>query len=953
MQEVKQKQMIPSLNRQEILSLKRRFINVNRQRIFRTEQSLRIKRQRDFLALLPFMFHINNYLLPGYISDEVPCGVCDYSPSHAAIKIAKSMNKKFDFKKRALFNLAVQSMFMMGSSGTIAYSEKSDFDIWLCHDPDLNEEQLDLLQQKCIAIEKWADEIGLEVHFFLMNADTFRQGIVTDLSSESSGTAQHHLLLEEFYRSSLLIAGRYPIWWLIPPEYETSYDGYIQALIDCGAVAEREYIDFGSLPTIPPEEFFGAAIWQISKGIESPYKSVLKILLMEAYSSEFPKMDLLSHRFKHSVHRGEKNLEELDPYIMMVNKVEEYLKNRHEENRLELARQCFYFKINQKLSSQDTSIEKPWRREVMEKIVQRWGWDQTHLLTLDYRPTWKFHRVSEERKTLIEELTNSYRMLSTFARESGVSAMISQQDMNILGRKLYASFERKAGKIEIINNDISSNLVENHVTIINSPSSSGKDNWLIYSGTVKKDKARQLNPLKRARSLVELIAWCHFNKLIDKGTVIGLISPNMLISTKDLHQIIDVFVQYFPKGKISKPKTENFAKAASVKKSLLFINIGLDPLTGTMDQGKHLISNKNDSLSYGGGSKNLALSIDQVIITTWGEILTSKFAGDTGPIDALNNQLRLMSGNPKDSTPEVTTFCFTSYRATPIANRVKELFESIIQSYKTDDSIKNNRYILTVATDYYAIDFIDGTPRYERISNYPALINYLSGTQRKFSPVTIDQHSLANTILPLIYKQNKESIVQLFYRVAGSNVDIYILDEKGSLFHHNTSFFTDDALLNQYSLFFNSIMNRKNILLDTNNKEEKNITIEFFQITHDTQSGKTSLNKKACKGAAEAFNYLPVQVIGDLSEDSKPAYTIYCNEKEFSVLEHGEDIYHQVASFVVQKRKGAEHYPIYITDLDLSPAVLGAESVESIQTMHYLKHKKQIEDNLSKAMRAL
>ena len=952
MQEVKQNQAVPSLDRQEILSIKRRFINVNRQRIFRTEQTLRIKRQRDFLNLLPFLFHTNNYLLPGYISEDVPCGVCDYSPSHAAIKIAKSMNKKFEFKKRALFNLAVQSMFMMGSSGTIAYSEKSDFDIWLCHDPGLNEEQLELLQQKCSAIEKWADEIGLEVHFFLMNADTFRSGIVTDLSSESSGTAQHHLLLEEFYRSSLLIAGRYPIWWLVPPEYETNYSGYIQALIDCGAVAEREYIDFGALPTIPAEEFFGAAIWQISKGIESPYKSVLKILLMEAYSSEYPGMDLLSHRFKRAVHRGEKNLEELDPYIMMVNKVEEYLRNRHEENRLELARQCFYFKINQKLSNEDKSIEKPWRREVMEKVVQRWGWDQTHLLMLDYRPTWKFHRVSEERKTLIEELTNSYRMLSRFARESGVSAMISQQDLNILGRKLYASFERKAGKIEIINNDISSSLVENHVTIINQPSGAGKDNWLIYSGTVKKDKVRQLTPLKRARSLVELIAWCHFNKLIDKGTVIGLSATTTLVTTRDLHQIIDVFSQHFPDGKISKPKTADFAKGASVKKSLQFVNIGIDPITGNMEQGKHLISNKSDSLAYGGGSKNLALTIDQVIVTTWGEILTSRFAGDTGPVDALCNQLRMMSGNPADSTSHVSSFCFTSYRATPIANRIKELFESLIQSYKTTDSIKYDRYVLTVGTDYFVIDFIDGTPRYERINNYPALINYLSGTQRDYGQVIIDPYSLANTILPLIYKKNKDNTVQLFYRVAGSNVDIYILDEKGSLFHHNTSFFTDDALLNQYNLFFNSIINRKNIMVNSG-EEEENIAIEFFQINHDNQHGKYSLNQKTCQTVSAAFNYLPVQVIGDLSEDGKPSYTIYCNEKEFSILEHGEDIYNQVAQFVMQKRKGAEHYPIYITDLDLSPAVLDAESAETIQTVHFLKHKKEIEDKLFNAMRSL
>ena len=953
MQELKQNLPIPALNRQDILSIKRRFINVNRQRIFRTEQTLRIKRQRDFLNILPFLFHINNYLLPGYISDDVPCGVSDYSPTHAAIKIAKSMNKKFDFKKRALFNLAVESMFMMGSSGTIAYSETSDFDIWLCHDPALNEDQLGLLQRKCSSIEKWADEIGLEVHFFLMNAETFRQGIVTDLSSESSGTAQHHLLLEEFYRSSLLIAGRYPIWWLVPPEQEINYDNYIRALIDCGAVSEREYIDFGSLPTIPAEEFFGAAIWQISKGIESPYKSVLKILLMEAYSSEYPNMDLLSHRFKRAVHRGEKNLEDLDPYIMMVSKVEEYLKNRHEENRLELARQCFYFKINQKLSNPDNSPEKPWRREVMEKVVQRWGWDQTHLLTLDYRPTWKFHRVSEERKTLIEELTNSYRMLSGFARETGVNAMISQQDMNILGRKLYAAFERKAGKIEIINNDISSSLVEDHVTIINTTSGAGTENWLVYSGTVNKDKARQLTPLKRARSLVELVSWCHFNKLIDKGTIIGLVTPNKLLTNRDLYQIIDIFRQHFPDGTIKKPKTEDFAHAATVRASLQFINIGIDPVSGNVEQGRHLISNRVDSLSYGSSSKNIALTIDQVIVTTWGEILTNKFAGIAGPVDAICNQLRLAASLPARNNADVKTFCFTSYRAIPIATRIKEVFESVINNFRTPEDVRYKRYIMTVGSDYYVINFKEGVPRYERITNYPNLINYLTGTQHEFSPVVIDQNSLSNTLLPLIYTANKKDVVQMFYRVAGSNVDIYILDEKGSLFHHNTSFFNSDALLNQYDLFFTSMLNRKNILLNSGDAENQpGISIEYFEIMRD-DAGNQRLDRKSVKRTAIRVPYLPVQVIGDVTPEGKPSYTIFCNEKEFSVLEHGDDVYKKVASYVVQQRKGAEHYPIYITDLDLSLVILEADSIENIQTVHYLVHKKQIEDNLIKAMREI
>src|SRR5690606_41664644 len=49
------------------------------------------------------------------------------------------------------------------------------------------------------------------------------------------------------------------------------------------------------------------------------------------------------------------------------------------------------------------------------------------------------------------DLTHSYRLLARLAREQGAQASISANDINLLGRKLYAAFQRKAGKVELIN----------------------------------------------------------------------------------------------------------------------------------------------------------------------------------------------------------------------------------------------------------------------------------------------------------------------------------------------------------------------------------------------------------------------------------------------------------------------------------------------------------------------
>ena len=177
--------------------------------------------------------------------------------------------------------------FLMGSMGTIAQTHRSDLDIWICCAPHLEREQKKLLQEKCEKISRWATTLQLEVHFFLMDCDMFREGSISDLDEESSGSAQRYLLLDEFYRTGIYIAGRYPMWWFIPAGQEREYEKIASDLLSRRYIESKVVLDFGPLPEIPRNEFIGAAIWQLYKAIESPYKSILKLFLLENLCSQF------------------------------------------------------------------------------------------------------------------------------------------------------------------------------------------------------------------------------------------------------------------------------------------------------------------------------------------------------------------------------------------------------------------------------------------------------------------------------------------------------------------------------------------------------------------------------------------------------------------------------------------------------------------------------------------
>ena len=281
------------VDRKILKTIKQRFLLVNNARLARTKSALGA-RQQIFLELLPMMFHVNHPMLPGYISHKTPAGLADYNPTKGDVLKTQRLVRSFTYRRQPTMQRKIQGIFLMGSSGTVAQSNRSDLDIWVCHPSSLDTNERLLLQQKTEAITRWATSIGLEAHFFLMEDEKFRIGERERLSTEDCGTSQHYLLLDEFYRTGLLIAGRFPIWWLIPPEEEKDYDYYAQTLRKKRFVRPGHTVDFGGVGHIPAGEFIGAGVWQLYKAIDSPYKSVLKILLTEVYAAEFPNVEPLS-----------------------------------------------------------------------------------------------------------------------------------------------------------------------------------------------------------------------------------------------------------------------------------------------------------------------------------------------------------------------------------------------------------------------------------------------------------------------------------------------------------------------------------------------------------------------------------------------------------------------------------------------------------------------------------
>lgn len=929
----------PNLDFKEI---KQRFFALNQARLQRTRADLR-QRQLDFLDLLPLLYHINHPMLPGYVSKQTPAGIPDYSPDSQTLRLAGRLSKSFGYKRRAYRRFHIMALYMMGSTGTIAYSNKSDFDIWVCYDSSLAPDQIAALSNKSAAIETWARSLDVDVHIFLVNPEEFRLGKHGALSTESSGSALHYLLLEEFYRTSLLLAGLYPMWWLVPPECEDQYDEYVADIKRKRYVHSRDNIDFGGLTKIPAEEFYGATLWLLYKGIHSPYKSALKTLLMEAYASEYPDIDILGRRFKQAVYKGENEINKLDPYLMMLHKVEEYLSHRNQHDRLELIRTSFYFKVNQKLSD-DNGKEADWRRQLLAELTAAWGWSSSKLYMLDSKDSWKIQRVMEERNTLIHELTNSYRFLSEFARNHSDTNLINARDLNLLGRKLYAAFERKAGKIDIIYRGITQNLYETHLSIHRLPSDDKHGIWVVYSGVVNEQESGNAAPLRRANNLIELLAWCYFNKVITSNSMLAIYDYGYELSDKEIKSIISMLEKTFLDQDFDEDNMEALRRPARVKKVLTIVNAGVDPFLQHSRRGEHLTSNRTDSLRYGGRLENLAHTIDQIVMSSWNEILTYRHIGVEGLLQAVQEYMRWSPPSNGVQPPTINAVSFSCYRGNAIAQRIEMLFQDIMDCFYNRAMPPATLYVMAVEWDYYLLYLQDDVLQYQKAGNLQSLRQILAKPAHSFRHVAFDSQTLNDDILPTLYAQNRAGIVQVYFQIQNDHVQTYILDENGSLFVQESRFYDAMSLVNQYERFFQAVHKRIQFLrAESLGQAVQTPLVQFHYIEKD-RDNKWLLVQHRTNNLFKNNEYVNIQVLGDRI-GGELVFSVHCDDREYTTAEHGASLYQHVAQYILHHRKHQRNYPIYITDIDLSKSLLGAD-VAHVQTSHYLHYKRHFESKL-------
>jgi len=782
-----------------------RLDNLNQQRVDRALALMDSQSQQVF-HLIPALLNYNHPVIPGYYDADVPFGVHGLALNSIQQQFIDDIQLAIGQPLKTAEKPAILGLYTMGSTSSIGQSTSSDLDIWVCISPDMDCDERELLTNKCLLITDWAQSQGVEANFFLMDEERFRSNHSEEMTGDNCGSSQHLLLLDEFYRSAVRIAGQRLLWQIVPPEMEECYDEYVSQLCSDGYIDCSEWIDFGKLNRIPAEEYFGSNLWQLYKSIDSPYKSVLKAILLEAYSWEYPHTQLLSIDTKRRFFAHEPDLYGMDAYYLMLEKVTRYLERIQDDTRLDLVRRCFYLKTHEKLSREPDVGSVAWRREALSDMIAKWDWDTSVVAELDDRRNWKVEQVKVVHHALLDALMQSYRNLIQFARRNDITSAISPQDISILARKLYAAFEVLPGKVTLLNPQISPDLHEPDLSFIEVKDGGvNKSGWYLYKQPLIAHRILGQPYLEHHEYLSKLVSWAFFNGLITESTRLHAVVREAQLDIDKFYQMVSDLRNTFALRK-RRPTMQALASPCEISQLAMFINFENDPTSELSGRSLKVDVKNTDIFSFGPEHKNLVGSVDLVYRNSWHEVRTLHFKGETAMLDALKTILGKMH---QDALPpeSVDVFCYAKNMRGVMRNMVYQLLaECIDLRLKPVEQEKRRRFkAMRLGNQTYGLFFERRGVSVQKLENSIDFYRSISTNKLKGSPLLMLDREQEYQMPEAVDGFASEGLVQFFFEDNEDGFNIYVLDESNQVEVYHQFSGSKDEMISSVNSFYTSV----------------------------------------------------------------------------------------------------------------------------------------------------
>ncbi|HOO70156.1 MAG TPA: class I adenylate cyclase [Spirochaetota bacterium] len=773
------------------------FQEYNKHKYERFQQLIINSTVRKIINAIPFLLSVNEKKLPGYVEGDVPYGIARYEPDE---ETKKFLQGKFHIHSIALKKEKpfIEMLAVMGSVGTIAYSKKSDFDYWVCIDKgSVTRAMLDNFQKKVDEIQKWAiKEMQLDVHLFINDIENVKDGIFAEDEDEAFGSTVGAVLKDEFFRSSIIIAGKTPFWWILPrfardSDYEKIYAEMTEDF-------REQFLDLGNLYEISKTDFLGAALFQIIKSLGNPFKSIIKIGVLEKYLFGPEESPLLSQKVKSFIQRGDFDNKILDSYILMFEEVYDYYESVLEDRQLlKILRQNLYLKIDPQLSKYlgiKNSQNLPYKVMVMFKYVKEWKWTGREVRELDNFDNWDYNKIIGFWTQVQKFMLLSYQKIAVQLPSINLEKKISDSDFKLLSRKIKTYFSSEDNKIDhyITFKDTP---FESIIYIEPSDTSIDTHEWRLYKRNTELSEQFATTTLKTDSNFIKLLAWTGINQIFNPTfsrlkiqSGYNRINPNLVVDL--LTKIASLF-----SGKGISLRNDYFLNPAFNLVNMVIINFNIENV---------------DTIK----------TISYIYRTSWGESYIEEYHSDADLISILSKILNdgFKQKRPFDEYVVIDT-------PEPFKRAYKDIERLFRQAYEfiiLGDKYSSLRLVSQLGNQYISINSEKGSVTVKPYANFIQFLTANSLTPRNKIAYSFYGENLHVQILKEIYDQRRPRTLTVVYEEKGNLVFIYVVNESGNIFTFNKpKTVLEETLVYTYSFC-------RNVISQLNAKHSKPVINEII-----------------------------------------------------------------------------------------------------------------------------
>ena len=545
----------------------------------------------EIFIKIPFLLHINSPEYPGFTDSDISShGIWNFENSG----FFKEAEKLKFFPKSVIETIAndtpsILGLYHIGSLGTFTQSKGSDFDFWIMIDKKkFSKKKIEHFETKLDTILKYCREsYQQEVTFFVIDQKDIRNNCYSLFDDNETLDAPRIFLKEEFYRTFLMIAGKIPVWCVLPDFNESQKN---QILNIEGITAQilsmyDELIDLGQVSSIPMEDVLKGLLWHICKSEHDPVKAIIKSTMIFSYG--FGKSNhktLLCDKIKEGYSKAGIDDFSADPYKLLFDQILEF-HEIEDPKGLNLVKNAIFFRLCEypdvKMPEQNTP-----KRNLLQKYIRLWKLNQIQVGKLLSYPSWSESEKLLLEKTFIQRLAQMYNHAIKETEKQKMILDFGKEKRNwiMLKNKTRTRLNKNPNKIPECSTYLKRKRYLNHRIKKN------KDSWEL---NVRLESGQDIDKLYSHSTLIGVLGWILENQLYKRHLATMTIESNLKLF-ESINVPVDPDKLYMAFQPLKPLSDKNFEQEPVIEKILIL-------LLYTPFEGKNRISSAEFLISNNWG----------------------------------------------------------------------------------------------------------------------------------------------------------------------------------------------------------------------------------------------------------------------------------------------------------------------------------------------------------------